>query len=44
MRPDTSQAWETGATCIRVTPAETEAVIDLLEDECGEVEFGKVFK
>jgi hypothetical protein len=27
-----------------VTPAEVEAVIDLLEDECGEVEFKKVFK
>ena len=27
-----------------VTPAEIEAVIDLLKDECGEVEFRKVFK
>jgi hypothetical protein len=27
-----------------VTPAEVEAVIDLLKDECGEVEFRKVFK
>jgi len=27
-----------------VTPAQTEAVIDLLKDECGEVEFKKVFK
>ena len=27
-----------------VTPAETEALIDLLKDECGEVEFKKVFK
>ena len=27
-----------------VTPAEMEAVIDLLKDECGEVEFRKVFK
>ena len=27
-----------------VTPAEMEAVLDLLKDECGEVEFRKVFK
>lgn len=27
-----------------VTTAQKEAVIDLLEDECGEVEFKKVFK
>jgi hypothetical protein len=27
-----------------VTLAEMEAVIDLLKDECGEVEFRKVFK
>jgi hypothetical protein len=27
-----------------VTPAEVEAVIDLLRDECGELEFKKVFK
>jgi len=27
-----------------VTPAEMEAVLDLLKDECGEVEFKKVFK
>ena len=27
-----------------VTPAEKEVVVDLLKDECGEVEFMKVFK
>ena len=27
-----------------MTPAEMEAVRDLLKDECGEVEFRKVFK
>ena len=27
-----------------VTPAEMEVVLDLLKDECGEVEFRKVFK
>jgi hypothetical protein len=27
-----------------VTPAEMELVLDLLKDECGEVEFRKVFK
>jgi hypothetical protein len=27
-----------------VTPAEMEAVIDLLKEECGEVEFKKIFK
>jgi hypothetical protein len=27
-----------------VTPAEMEAVLDLLKDECGGVEFRKVFK
>jgi hypothetical protein len=27
-----------------VTPAEMEAVLDLLKDECGEVEFRKVFR
>lgn len=27
-----------------VTPAEVEAVIELLKDECGDVEFKKVFK
>jgi hypothetical protein len=27
-----------------VTPAEMEVVFDLLKDECGEVEFMKVFK
>jgi hypothetical protein len=27
-----------------VTPAEMEVVVDLLKDECGEVEFMKVFK
>ena len=27
-----------------VTPAEMVAVLDLLKDECGEVEFRKVFK
>jgi len=27
-----------------VTTAQTEAVIDLLKDECGDVEFRKVFK
>jgi hypothetical protein len=27
-----------------VTPAEMETVLDLLKDECGEVEFRKVFK
>ena len=27
-----------------VTAAEMEAVLDLLKDECGEVEFKKVFK
>lgn len=27
-----------------VTPGEMEAVLDLLKDECGEVEFRKVFK
>ena len=26
------------------TPAEIETVVDLLKDECGEVEFRKVFK
>jgi hypothetical protein len=27
-----------------VTPAEMEVVLDLLQDECGEMEFRKVFK
>ena len=27
-----------------VTPAEMEVVLDLLKDECGEVEFRKVFQ
>ena len=27
-----------------VTPSEMEVVLDLLKDECGEVEFRKVFK
>jgi hypothetical protein len=27
-----------------VTPAEVEVVLDLLKDECGEVEFRKVFR